>query len=140
MTEVMRQAVLEIISNVESAKTQLNAEVQAAVHVASMLTTSQDLLANVDDRVVSLGARVAALSADASSEKSSRCRFEQLFWAEKQHVRMVGISLFECKQGLEESVKEIVLLSSQVQQLHQEKSALETQVPVKNCLLLMSCP
>jgi hypothetical protein len=132
MTEVMRQAVTEIISNVESAKTQLNEEVQTTVEASLLLATSQNLLANVDNAMVSLGEWMVVISADASSEKSSRCKFELLHWAEKQHARMVGISLLECKQALEESVEECVLLSGQVQQLSQEKSALETQVPEIN--------
>jgi hypothetical protein len=129
MTEVMRQALLEILSNVDNAKAQLSAEVQASLHIAAMLTTSQDLLANVDERMVLLGKRMVAVSADASTEKGSRCRFEQLLWAEKQHVRTVGISLRECRQLVEESVAECGLLSGQVLQLCQEKAVLEAQVP-----------
>jgi hypothetical protein len=131
MAEIMRQALFEILSNVGDAETQLNAEVQAAVHVASMLTTSQNLLADVDERMVLLGRQMVAISADLSTEKSSRCRFEQQLWAEEQHVRIVGISLLECKQVVEESVAECVLLSGQVLQLCQEKSALQAQVQIK---------
>ena len=67
MTEVIRQALLEILSHVDSAKLQLNAEVQASLHFASMLTTSQELLTNVDERMVLLGQRMAAISANAST-------------------------------------------------------------------------
>uniref|UniRef100_A0A7S0M099 Uncharacterized protein n=1 Tax=Cryptomonas curvata TaxID=233186 RepID=A0A7S0M099_9CRYP len=132
MTEVMRQALLEILSNVDSAKTQLNAEVQASLHVASMLTTSQEVLTTVDERIMLLGQRMVAISEDASTEKSARCKFEQLLWAEKQHVRRVGISLLECKQLLEESVAECGLLSGQVLLLCQEKLALQAQLQESN--------
>jgi hypothetical protein len=128
MTEVMRQALLEILSNVDTAKTQLNAEVQESLHIASMLTTSQEIMAFVDERMACIGKRMVTISADASTEKSSRCRFEKLLWEEKQHARMVEISFLECKQLVEESVAECGLLSNQVLQLCQEKSALEAQV------------
>ncbi len=97
MVQSKRKSLVEILSEVENAKKDLQAEMQmeeiSAQNTAVMLSDTFGTTSKLDLVLVSLGERLSELCTDGMSDKSERCRLESLLWSEKQRVKQLELSL-----------------------------------------------
>jgi hypothetical protein len=103
---------------------QLRAEDEAASILMPAVNVSATLLQSVS----LLGQHTVDALAWALTERSSRCKLEQLLWAARQRGCLLEEGLAESNQTLDNAVEECVGLSSQVRMLSLEKLNLEQEV------------
>ncbi len=132
MMATSRQALNEILCEVElinaDVQTQRQIEEKTAHDTEAVMCAIDEIAEKVDKSIFAFGAQMSKVSLDLSAEKGSRYQLEQLIWTERLYVRELGRSLVESNHMAREAVVECFELSSQLEKISDEKSALERQV------------
>jgi hypothetical protein len=132
MVEASRQALNEMLSDVEMIKLdlqrQIHIEEKTVQDTAAIMCTVGDIAEMLDRGIAGFSARMSKAFFEVSAEKAARCQSEQLHWTERLCVRGLGLSLVESNQTAREAVVECGELAAQLEKLFDEKSAVERQV------------
>jgi hypothetical protein len=120
------------LSEVENAKADLHAQLELEGVVMrsthAMLSDAGDTAIQVDKKLELLNLRISEVCTVLTTEKRARCELEQVLWIEQQRVKDLGGSLMESKQAADDYLKECNSLFGLVQQVWDDKAALEGQV------------
>jgi chromosome segregation ATPase len=121
-----------MLSDINIAKTDLHAQLEKegeavrTTHV--MLSAAGDTAIQVEKNLQSLDVKIAEVCSELTVEKTAHNTLKQLLRVEKQLAYDLGGSLKASKQAAEDVMEECKNLFGLVQQLWEEKAALEGQV------------
>jgi chromosome segregation ATPase len=127
-----RRSIVEILSDVESAKADLQAHLvaeESSVHdTAATLSAAGDTVTALASGLSLLSVHVSNMWINASAEQRARCHLEQLLWTRQQHVQELESLVYESNRSAQDALDGFAGLSDQMQQLWEEKMDLERQV------------
>ena len=130
-----RESLLHIISEINIAKAELHAQSQSAeiteqvdAEAAVRLNNAEEVVNSLSDHLASLSGRMSEVQLEIAAERSAKVQFQLLLRNGQQREAELESVLSESNTAVREAVEECAELSIQLQQVWDEKSALEMQV------------